>query len=38
VESAARTAAAGGEIKNLSSLANPACIDEYRHLDRETAL
>ncbi len=38
VESAARTAVAGGDIKNLSSLANPACIDEYRHLDREAAL
>ena len=38
VESAARTAAAGGDVKDLASLANPACIDEYRHLDREAAL
>lgn len=38
VEGAARTALAGGVVKNLSSLANPECLDEYRALDREASL
>ena len=38
VESAARTAVAGGEIKNVSSLANPECLAEYKGLRREEAL
>jgi acetoacetyl-CoA synthetase len=37
-EGAARTALAGGAVKNLSSLANPECLDEYRALDREASL
>jgi acetoacetyl-CoA synthetase len=38
VEGAARAAAAGGSVKNLASLQNPGCLDEYRHLKPETAL
>ncbi len=38
VESAARTACAGGEVKNLASLQNPECLDAYRALRREEAL
>ena len=38
VESAARTSVAGQPVKNLGSLANPGCLDEYRALDRGKAL
>lgn len=38
VEGAARTAAAGGVVKNLGSLQNPACLAEYATLRREEAL
>lgn len=38
VESAARTACAGGQVKNLGSLQNPDCLEEYRGLRREQAL
>jgi acetoacetyl-CoA synthetase len=38
VEGAARTAVAGGVVKNLGSLANPGCLDEYRALTREASL
>jgi acetoacetyl-CoA synthetase len=38
VESAARTAMAGGTIKNLGSIANPGCLPEYRTLSRQNAL
>ncbi|MEM6461083.1 MAG: acetoacetate--CoA ligase [Pseudomonadota bacterium] len=37
VEGAARTVASGGQVKNLGSLANPGCLDEYRTLKREDA-
>lgn len=38
VEGAARTAAAGGLVKNMGSLQNPGCLDEYRGLKREDTL
>ena len=38
VEGAARTTVAGGVVKNLGSLANPGCLEEYRTLRREDAL
>ena len=38
VEAAARTAVAGGKVKNVSSLANPECLEEYERLRREDAL
>ena len=38
VEGAARTTVAGGAVKNLGSLANPGCLEEYRTLRREDAL
>ncbi len=38
VESAARTTVAGLPVKNLGSLANPQCLEEYRTLRREAAL
>lgn len=38
VESAARTTVAGLPVKNLGSLANPACLEEYKALHREQAL
>ena len=38
VEGAARTAVAGGTIKNLGSIANPDCLQEYEKLRREAAL
>lgn len=38
VEGAARTAVAGGVVKNLGSLQNPGCLDEYRGLQREASL
>ncbi|WP_419908349.1 acetoacetate--CoA ligase [Hoeflea sp.] len=37
VEGAARTVVAGGQVKNLGSLANPACLEEYRLLKRKNA-
>ena len=37
VEGAARTVVAGGQVKNLGSLANPACLEDYRNLKREDA-
>ncbi|MBL8582736.1 MAG: acetoacetate--CoA ligase [Rhizobiaceae bacterium] len=37
VEGAARTVVEGGLVKNISSLANPECLDEYRVLDRNAA-
>ena len=38
VEGAARTTVAGGVVKNLGSIANPNCLDEYKNLARENAL
>jgi acetoacetyl-CoA synthetase len=38
VEGAARAVLAGGQVKNLGSLANPQCLDEFRALDRSAAL
>ncbi|MDX8452318.1 acetoacetate--CoA ligase [Mesorhizobium sp. VK9D] len=38
MEGAARAAANGGKVKNLGSLANPACLAEYGALDRSAAL
>ncbi|MFV1875789.1 acetoacetate--CoA ligase [Nioella sp.] len=38
VEGAARTTVAGGVVKNLGSIANPACLEEYKILRREEAL
>lgn len=38
VEGAARTAVAGGVVKNINSLANPDCLKEYEQLRREDAL
>ena len=38
VESAARATVAGGVVRNLGSLANPGCLEEYRALRREDAL
>jgi acetoacetyl-CoA synthetase len=29
---------AGGVVKNLGSIANPACLEEYKTLRREDAL
>ncbi|MBA1141011.1 acetoacetate--CoA ligase [Mesorhizobium neociceri] len=37
VEGAARTTLEGKPVKNMASLANPACLDEYRVLDRSKA-
>ncbi len=37
VEGAARTILEGGVVKNMGSLANPECLDEYRSLDRSAA-
>lgn len=37
VEGAARTAVAGGVVKNMGSLANPESLDEFRALDRSAA-
>ncbi len=37
VEGAARTVIEGGIVKNIGSLANPECLDEYRTLDRSLA-
>ncbi|WP_218190330.1 hypothetical protein [Pseudomonas sp. CC6-YY-74] len=38
VESAARTTLAGLPVKNIGSLANPQCLDEYKSLTRDAAL
>ena len=38
VEGAARTIVAGGTVKNIGSIANAACLDEYKTLSRESAL
>ncbi|MDO6732801.1 acetoacetate--CoA ligase [Marinovum sp. 2_MG-2023] len=38
VEGAARATVNSGEVRNLASLANPACLAEYRALRREDAL
>ena len=38
VEGAARTTVAGGVVRNLGSIANPDCLEEYRTLKREEAL
>lgn len=38
VEGAARTTVAGGVVKNLGSIANPDCLEEYKSLRREDAL
>lgn len=38
VESAARAAIAGGQIKNLGSIINPKCLDQYKVLEREDSL
>lgn len=38
VESAARTTLAGLPVKNVGSLANPLCLEEYKALTRGTAL
>jgi len=37
VEGAARTVVEGGIVKNMGSLANPECLEEYRTLDRSVA-
>lgn len=37
VEGAARTSLAGGVVKNLGSIANPQCLEEYRGLSRSAA-
>jgi len=37
VEGAARTTLEGKPVKNMASLANPACLEEYRALDRSKA-
>ncbi|QKC94676.1 acetoacetate--CoA ligase [Mesorhizobium sp. NZP2298] len=37
VEGAARTTLEGKPVKNIASLANPACLEEYRALDRSKA-
>ena len=37
VEGAARTVIEGRAVKNIGSLANPECLDEYRSLDRSRA-
>ncbi|MBZ9742681.1 MULTISPECIES: acetoacetate--CoA ligase [unclassified Mesorhizobium] len=37
VEGAARTTLEGKPVKNIASLANPACLQEYRALDRSKA-
>ena len=37
VEGAARTTLEGKPVKNMASLANPACLEEYRALDRSRA-
>ncbi len=38
VEGAARTVVNGGRVKNLGSIANPDCLNEYAALKREDAL
>lgn len=38
VEGAARTAVAGGLVKNLGSIANPDCLEQYKTLSRENTL
>ena len=38
VEAAARAALGGGAVKNLSSLANPECLEQFRRLDDDSAL
>ncbi len=37
VEGAARTVIEGRPVKNIGSLSNPECLDEYRALDRSKA-
>lgn len=37
VEGAARKVIEGGAVKNIGSLANPECLDEYRRLNRDEA-
>ncbi|MEW6632063.1 MAG: acetoacetate--CoA ligase [Pseudomonadota bacterium] len=37
VEGAARTMLEGKPVRNMASLANPACLEEYRALDRSKA-
>jgi len=38
VEGAARTAMAGGVVKNLGSIGNPACLEQFKQLKRENSL
>ena len=38
VEGAARTTINGGKVKNLGSIANPECLQEFTNLKREDAL
>ena len=38
VEGAARTTVAGGQVKNLGSIANPDCLEQYKSLRREDTL
>jgi acetoacetyl-CoA synthetase len=38
VEGAARTTVAGGQVKNLGSIANPGCLEQYKSLRREDTL
>jgi acetoacetyl-CoA synthetase len=38
VENAARTACAGGQVRNIGSLSNPECLAEYRELRLEDSL
>jgi acetoacetyl-CoA synthetase len=37
VEGAARTVIEGGVVKNIGSLANPECLNEYRTLERSAS-
>ncbi|MDH0125566.1 acetoacetate--CoA ligase [Brucella intermedia GD04153] len=37
VEGAARTVVEGGAVKNIGSLANPECLNEYRMLERSAS-
>ena len=38
VEGAARTAVAGGVVKNLGSIGNPKCLEQYKTLSRDNSL
>lgn len=38
VEGAARTAMAGGVVKNIGSIGNPVCLEQYKSLSRDKSL